>query len=115
MAQESAQLHEHSLIFAVCCLAGSSTFLEGTGSIEDQNSLKSVIQQHDTPKLFQWLMHAFSFQGIADEIASSYIERHGLPSWFEIEACLEMALCSKLKSYWTFSDCGYRKECCHLP
>ncbi len=62
------------------------------------------------PKLFELLVYAFSFQGIADDIASSYIERHGLPSWAEIEARLEDASCLKLNSYWTFSQCGYRKS-----
>jgi hypothetical protein len=112
MAQKSALVHAaHNLIFSVCCLAGS------TSLFELESTLALAIQQHNTPKLFQWLVYAFSFQGIADGIASSYIERHGLPSWIEIEANLEHASCGKLKSYWSFSDCGYRKSAgtCNEP
>jgi hypothetical protein len=103
MAQKSAQLYAHDLIFAICCLTGSTSLLELDSTIA------MAIQQHNTPKLFEWLIYAFSFQGIADDIASSYIERHGLPNWAEIKANVEDAPCSKLKSYWTFSNCGYRK------
>ena len=33
---------------------------------------------HDTPSLFDWLVHVLSFQGIADAIAAGFIEQHGI-------------------------------------
>jgi hypothetical protein len=103
-AHKSALVHAaHNLIFSVCCLAGS------TSIFESESALALAIQQHNTPKLFRWRVDAFSFQGIADGIASSYIERHGLPSWVELDAGLEHASCRKLKSYWNFADCDYRE------
>jgi hypothetical protein len=103
---QSTRDHVRDLIYAVCCVAGSTLLFN---EIEHEDGLRRAIQQHNTPKLFHWLVYAFSFQGIADGIASSYLERHGLPSWLEVEAGLEHASCRKLKSYWSFSDCGYRK------
>ncbi len=102
--------HARTLIYATCCLAGSTSFFDELEIIEDENGLTRSIQQHNTPSLFDYFLHTFHFQGIADEIAGSYIEQHGLPSWKEIEIGLESAACRKLNSYWSFSGCGYRKN-----
>ena len=60
--------------------------------------------------LFDWLLQAFSFQGIADAIASDYLDRHGSVTWADIAADLaSKPACRKLRSYWQFHDCGYRK------
>ncbi len=103
------------MIYAVCCLAASTALVEEESDSGD--SLRRAIRGHDTGELFHRLLYAFNFQGIADEIAGSYIERHGLPGWAEIEAGLDEAACSKLKSYWSFSGCGYQKtaETCSRP
>ncbi len=103
MTPPDAYHHARELIYAVCSVAGSTCLFDQID--HTQGSLTRAIQQHYTPSLFDYFLHAFNFQGIAD----SYIERHGLPSWAEIEACLEYALCPKLKSYWTFYKYGYRK------
>ncbi len=107
--------HARELIYAVCCVAGSNCLFDQID--HTQGSLTRAIQQHNTPMLFDYFLHGFNFQGIADEIADSYIERHGLPSWAEIEIDLEDAACSKLNSYWTFCQCGYRKSAgtCNEP
>ncbi len=112
---DSAYHHARDLIHAVCCVAGSTCLFDQLG--HTQGSLTRAIQQQNTPSLFDNLLHAFNFQGIADDIASSYIERHGLPTWAEIEIGLEDAACPKLNSYWSFSGCGYRKSAgtCNRP
>jgi hypothetical protein len=69
-----------------------------------------AIKTHDTPKLFDWIVPAFSYQGIADAIASDYMDRHGALTWTNIAADLNTKpSCPKLQSYWHFHDCGYRK------
>ena len=70
----------------------------------------TAIDAHDTPKLFDWMVRAFSFQGIADAIASDYMDRHGALTWGAIADDLDGdPACPKLHSYWQFHDCGYRK------
>ncbi len=54
-----------NLVHQVCCLAGSFELLE---EFRDQ-ALCSAVERHDTGALFDRLVYAFSFQGIADDIA----------------------------------------------
>jgi hypothetical protein len=48
----------------------------------------AAIEAHDTPKLFDWIVPAFSYQGIADAIASDYMDRHGVLTWAVITGIL---------------------------
>jgi hypothetical protein len=72
--------------------------------------------------LFDWLVASLSYQGIADQVAFDYMERHGQATWHVIASDLRRApSCPKLKSYWHFHDCRYNKtrytcaEPDHLP
>jgi hypothetical protein len=106
----AGQAHARSIIHAVCCLAGSASFVDDQRTWFHDEGLLTAINTHDTPKLFDWLMGAFSFQGIADAIASDYLERHGNLTWDAIAVALaDSPSCPKLHSYWQFYDCGYRK------
>jgi hypothetical protein len=70
---------------------------------------KALVGSH-TPPVFDWLLSAFSHQGISDRVARSYMERHGTASWLEIEATLRLApSCGKLRSYWHYECCRYDK------
>ena len=70
-----------SMVHAVCCLAGSPSFVDDQRNDLRDAGIVDAIDQHNTAKLFDWLMWAFSFQGIADEIASAYLEQHGGLTW----------------------------------
>ena len=63
-----------AIVRSVCCLAGDPEFLahRRTGR---QKSLASIIARHDTPRLFDWLVEALSYQGIADKVAYEYMLR----------------------------------------
>jgi hypothetical protein len=63
-----------------------------------------------------------SYQGIADQVAFDYMERHGQATWQVIASDLRRGpSCPKLKSYWHFHACRYNKtrytcaEPDHLP
>src|SRR5256885_7708580 len=88
-----------SMVHAVCCLAGSTSFVDDQCNELRDAGIVDAIDQHDTPKLFDWLMWAFSFQGIADEIASAYLDRHGPLTWAAIRRDLgDAPSCPKLHS-----------------
>jgi hypothetical protein len=111
LAEESqGQAHALTLIHAVCCLAGCPSLIDDLRNELVDAGILEAIETHDTPKLFDWIVPAFSYQGIADAIASAYMDRHGVLTWVAIATDLAgQPSCPKLQSYWHFHDCGYRK------
>ena len=101
------------LLHRVCCLAGEPEFLAHRNS-RGKNSLAAAIEQHDTASLFDWLVEALSYQGIANRIAHDYMRRHGKARWARIRASLARSpSCPKLGGYWRFYDCrwlGYSED-----
>jgi hypothetical protein len=98
------------LIDTICCLAGDEHLI-GNQSSPEIRRLRRAIADHDTPYLFEQLSEAFSLQGISDHAAYTYMERHGRLTWRDLErATAQTPVCSKLRCYWTFHDCGYQKS-----
>lgn len=117
-SSRSALNHSVQLVHQVCCIAGAHSLIEDIRSAGAPNTLGSMIERRDTPGLFNWLVIAFSYQGISDRVAASYIEEHGSISWSDIESGLrKKQSCPKLKSYWHFEKCGYlkAKRTCSCP
>ena len=108
--KSQGQAHALELIYAVCCLAGCPSLIDDLRNELVEAGILAAIEAHDTPKLFDWIVPAFSYQGIADAIANDYMDRHGVLTWASIAADLAgQPSCPKLQSYWHFHDCGYRK------
>jgi hypothetical protein len=107
--RDSALQYAVELVNVVCCLAGDDRLL-GDRTTEETNRLRRAIENHDTPCLFDFLMGAFSLQGISDHAAYVYMERHGRVAWQDLERATRQPLCPKLRCYWTFSGCGYQKD-----
>jgi hypothetical protein len=61
--------------------------------------------------LFDWFAENVSLQGISDGVAIGYMRDHGRPSYADIGAKLsrEKRACPRLRSYWHYCGCGYRK------
>jgi hypothetical protein len=104
----SALKHATRLIHRVCCLAGSADYIDELRT--DNAALRTAINDHDTPALFDWLMAGFNYQGISDRAAESYMDQHGRASWHDLECGLaNTPTCPRLESYWQFHGCGYHK------
>jgi hypothetical protein len=102
--------YAHRIIYTACCLAGASSFVDDARDNLANEGVLGAIKAHNTPVLFDWMVHAFSYQGIADAIAADYMDKHGAVTWSAIAADLDAGpACPKLQSYWQFHDCGYRK------
>jgi hypothetical protein len=100
--------HATRLVHRVCCLAGTTDFIDEIRA--DNRAIRSAIKPHDTIALFDWLMAGLSYQGISDRVASGYMDQHGRLGWHEIESALaNNPSCPKLQSYWNFHGCGYHK------
>jgi hypothetical protein len=71
----------------------------------------AAVRTRNTAALFDWLVSILSYQGISDQVAFDYMERHGRATWQVIASDLRrQPSCPKLKSYWQFHDCQYNKS-----
>jgi len=110
--------HAVRLIHAVCGLAGSPTLIDEIRAELSADKVRAAIRNRDTGPVFDWLMAAVSYQGISDQVADEYMEKHGRARWQQIKHGLDRgASCPKLKSYWHFHDCRYDKisQTCSKP
>jgi hypothetical protein len=107
---DAALTHATRLILQVCQLAGTAAFIDDAGLGPEGKDLRKAIRSRNTAALFDRLVAALSYQGISDEIAKNFMDRHGLASWHVIELALRnRPSCPKLGSYRHFCDCRYNK------
>src|SRR6266478_6966302 len=98
------------LIHAVCGLAGSPTLIDEIQAELRPDKVRAAIRNRDTGPVFDWLMAAVSYQGISNQVAHEYMEKHGRAAWQQIKQGLDRgASCPKLRSYWQFHDCRFDK------
>jgi hypothetical protein len=91
-------------------VAGSVSFLEAVDAESRHGGLARAVSAGQTPPIFDWLVTAFSYQGISDQVAQHYMDEHGIASWAEIESSLKQPpSCSKLRAYWAYESCRYDK------
>jgi hypothetical protein len=109
--EDAAITHATRLILQVSHIAGTAAFIDEAGLGPDGKDLRKAIRGRNTAALFDRLVAALSYQGISDEVAKNFMDRHGLASWHVIESALRrLPSCPKLRSYWHFYDCGYNKS-----
>jgi hypothetical protein len=98
------------LIRTVCTVAGSLSFLDEIDEEIRHAGLDHAVASGNTRPIFDWLLTAFSFQGISDRVARSYMEKHGTASWSAMEANLKTSpSCQKLNAFWDYVGCRYDK------
>ena len=106
----SAIDHAVRVVHRVCCLAGAASLIDDIRAELRAEGIPTAIRRHDTATLFDWLISALSYQGISDQVATEYMERHGRAQWADIDAKVAASpTCPKLKSYWHFHGCRYDK------
>ena len=102
--------HAVRVVHSVCCLAGAASLIDDIRADLRAEGISTSIRRHDTTTLFDWLISALSYQGISDQVATEYMERHGRAQWADIDAKVAASpTCPKLKSYWHFHGCRYDK------
>jgi hypothetical protein len=108
---DAALAHARGLILWVCHIAGTAAFIDEAGLGPEGKDLRKAIRGRDTAALFDHLVTSLSYQGISDEVAKTFMDRHGLASWQVIESALrKRPSCPKLRGYWHFYDCRYNKS-----
>ena len=74
------------MVHGVCCLAGAASLIDDIRADLRAEGIPTAIRRHDTATLFDWLISALSYQGISDQVATDYMERHGPATWADIDA-----------------------------
>ncbi len=107
---KSGLVYAAGLVQQVCWVAGDPDLITDARAGCEAYGLPSAVQAHDNGPIFDWLIQTLSYQGIADRVATSYLNKHGSITIADIDAALNAKpACSKLISYWHFHGCGYRK------
>src|SRR5215208_3981748 len=74
------------------------------------DGVPDAVARRDTPWIFDWLIGVSQFQGISNANAAAYTAKHGIVGWNDIRTALDAGpACRRLRSYWHFEGCGYRK------
>lgn len=99
-----------ALIQRVCGLAGSLTLLDDIQAEVREAGIPRALTKRDTAKVFNWLLTTFSYQGVSDRAARTYLAQNGHASWSDIAASLRVnPPCPRLRSYWHYDACRYDK------
>ena len=85
--------------------------------------IQDAVRQRDSAAIYdQHLRPILSLQGVSNEVARGWDERHGGVHWAQIDKALRAGpSCPRLRSYWHFAQCGFSKgrrtcaEPLHLP
>jgi hypothetical protein len=81
-----------NLVHSVCCLAGVPSYVDDLRADLRDKGVLAAVNNHDTARLFDWLMSILSFQGIANRVAEDFIYKHGNVGWSDIEQALAASL-----------------------
>ena len=121
MNRDQAWKHLRAVTRPALTLA-PSTYLDEIRANVAADGNPDAVARHDTPWLFDRLIGAAQQQGISDANAGAYTAKHGIVGWHDIRSALDPGpACHRLRSYWHFESCGYRKgtstcsELEHLP
>ena len=112
IAKPTATALDHAvrLIHAICGLAGSASLIDDIQANLTADKVRGAIRQRNSAAVFDGLLAALSYQGISDQVAYDYMEKHGRAAWHDIDQKLSQGVsCPKLKSYWHFHGCRYGK------
>jgi hypothetical protein len=101
--------HAVRIIDRVCSVTGAVDF---TNELQDGDSgLRRILTRRDNVQLFDWLVEAFSHQGVSDQLADGYMQRNGRLTWAGVSVGITTdIICPKLNSFWQFEGCRYSKS-----
>ena len=92
-------------------LLAPTRYLEDIRVRLSADGIQQAVARHDTATIFDWIIQLINRQGISNSAAIAFAASHGGARWQDVHAALaDRPFCPKLKSWWHFEDCGYRKE-----
>ena len=62
------------------------TFLQDVRIEVVRDGIDRAVARRDTPAVFDWLLTMFSYQGVSDQVARTYMNEHGRATWSTLSA-----------------------------
>ena len=112
-----ARLHCLAVIRPALLLAPAN-YLGDVRERLDAYGIQDAVASHDTAVLFDWFVELLARQGVSNHAAEVFIARNGSSRWSDFTRRLaRRERCPRLTSYWSFSDCGFRRssQTCNTP
>lgn len=99
------------IVTGVCEIAGERDYLGRIRRMLARKGVTRAVADHDNEALFSWLMDGFALQGVSDQAALTFLERHGNVGFADVASGLAepKADCPKLQSFTAFRRCGFQK------
>jgi hypothetical protein len=100
----------NQLLRRICQAAGDFDCIVRARAELKRHGVHKAIRDHDSHRLYGWLMNIVSYQGTSDRAVAGYIEQHGQASWSDVsKAIRSLPRCPKLRGHWNFDHCSYEK------
>src|SRR5258708_16155632 len=107
------------LVTEICRDAGGATWLRNIRRGLRKHGIPQALRDRDIARVFDWLMGAFSYQGVSDAAAEGYIAAHGNVTYLAIKRGLKgrTRVCPRLRGFKAYAGCGYRQtaQTCRHP
>lgn len=88
----------------------SPAFIEEIAARLREAGIQDAVARRDSAPIYDWMVSLLTLQGISDQAAFSFDAEHGGITFADIAGGLASnPSCPRLRSYWSFSQCGYRK------
>lgn len=86
-------------------------FLDVIAARLHEAGVQDAVRRRDSAPIYTWLMTLVPFQGVSDRAALAFDAAHGGVSFAQVAAAFgDSPSCPRLRCYWTFERCGYRKS-----
>ena len=106
---QSAWAYVRTVTAPAVALAPSNYLCEIAGRL-DEVGVRYAVANRDSGPIVDWLLSLLSLQGISDAVAFAFDASNGGITAADLHAAFtEPPSCSRLRSFWHFDRCGYRK------
>lgn len=116
---ESREAWRHCLaVVRPALLLAPQSYLRNVCDRLSADGIQAAVARHDTPVIFDWIVRLLARQGISNSAAEAFLERNGSPTSADIEERMaHSAFCPRLRSYWQFESCAFRRSAatCNSP
>lgn len=109
MASREAWKHIVRITRPALALAPPSFLDDITGRLAEAG-VQDAVARRDSGPIFRWMMSLAARQGLSNAAAMAFEAGHGGVHLAELMIALDGPLaCQRLRGYWAYSGCGYRK------